>query len=417
MRPLGDDLIRSAKSTLEQYVQPVVQDPVAASYLRAVVGLPRRLKCAASWNGRRFARSATSSPPSPRFWPNWASRVALPRRVDPRRSGLPGRPGLGCRPVTGASGAPGSKRSTHPRCRQGLPVSSGRALYTLLRGHRTDILSAITSERVETYLRKRLGSAIAVRGMRRAPVGLSRQTWFVDLGDNQLVVRIDNPGGIAAVPGSLEHEYDLYRLLSETPLPVAAPLWFEADPGILGAPFYLREYVDGSQSPDHFDDPDPRYDDARIEASKEHARELALVHGLDWGGLGLDQILAVPPSTAQSATATVDRIAAGLRGVAVEPIPVLEMITRWLREHAPPAPVTVLCKGSNGAMQEIWDGLTIIGLSDWELASIGDPANDWARCHGYLVEVPGQGRPVAHSITTRASRGTRCLTRPSNTTG
>ena len=251
-------------------------------------------------------------------------------------------------------------------------------------------MSAITSERVETYLRKRLGSAIAVRGMRRAPVGLSRQTWFVDLGDNQLVVRIDNPGGIAAVPGSLEHEYDLYRLLSETPLPVAAPLWFEADPGILGAPFYLREYVDGSQSPDHFDDPDPRYDDARIEASKEHARKLALVHGLDWGGLGLDQILAVPPSTAQSATATVDRIAAGLRGVAVEPIPVLEMITRWLREHAPPAPVTVLCKGSNGAMQEIWDGLTIIGLSDWELASIGDPANDWARCHGYLVEVPGR---------------------------
>ncbi len=39
MRPLGDDLIRSAKWTLEQYVQPVVQDPVAASYLRAVVGL------------------------------------------------------------------------------------------------------------------------------------------------------------------------------------------------------------------------------------------------------------------------------------------------------------------------------------------------------------------------------------------
>ncbi len=39
MRPLGDDLIRSARWTLEQYVQPVVQDPVAASYLRAIVAL------------------------------------------------------------------------------------------------------------------------------------------------------------------------------------------------------------------------------------------------------------------------------------------------------------------------------------------------------------------------------------------
>jgi hypothetical protein len=39
MRPLGDDLIRSARWSLEQYVQPAVQDPIAASYLRAVLTL------------------------------------------------------------------------------------------------------------------------------------------------------------------------------------------------------------------------------------------------------------------------------------------------------------------------------------------------------------------------------------------
>jgi aminoglycoside phosphotransferase (APT) family kinase protein len=260
----------------------------------------------------------------------------------------------------------------------------------VLRDDGTSILSTITGETVESYLRKRLDSSLVVRGIRRVPVGLSRQTWFVDLGSKHLVVRIDNPGGISAVPGSLQHEYDLYLLLSETALPVAAPLWFEADPAILGAPFYIREYVEGNPSPDHFDDPDPRYDDARVEASKEHARKLALVHSLDWGGLGLGRVLTVPPSPAECATTTVDRIAAGMRGVATEPMPVLEMITRWLRDHAPPSPVTALCKGSNGAMQEIWDGLTIVGLSDWELASIGDPANDWGRCHGYLVEIPGR---------------------------
>jgi hypothetical protein len=39
MRPLGDELIRSARWSLEQFVQPVVDDPLAASYLRAVLGL------------------------------------------------------------------------------------------------------------------------------------------------------------------------------------------------------------------------------------------------------------------------------------------------------------------------------------------------------------------------------------------
>ncbi len=251
-------------------------------------------------------------------------------------------------------------------------------------------MTAITAESVEGYLRKRLAPSTSIRQMRRAPIGLSRQTWFLDLGHRRLVLRADNPGGIAAVPGSLEHEYDLYRRLGETSLPVAKTLWFEADPSILGAPFYLREYVEGTQSPDHFDDPDPRYDDVRVEVSKEHARRLAMVHALDWRALGFDRVLTVPRSPADCAIATVDRIAAGLRDVAIEAMPLLEMITLWLRQHSPPASDAVLCKGSNGAMQEIWSGLTIVGLSDWELASIGDPANDWARCQGYIVEIPGR---------------------------
>jgi hypothetical protein len=39
MRPLGDELIRSACWSLERFVAPAVDDPLAASYLRAVVGL------------------------------------------------------------------------------------------------------------------------------------------------------------------------------------------------------------------------------------------------------------------------------------------------------------------------------------------------------------------------------------------
>jgi aminoglycoside phosphotransferase (APT) family kinase protein len=202
-----------------------------------------------------------------------------------------------------------------------------------------------------------------------------------------VVVRADNPGGVAAVPGSLEHEYELYRRLSATGLPVARTLWFEADTSILGAKFYVREFIEGTPSPDHFNDPDPRYDDIRIEASREHARKLALVHGLDWKALGFDELLATPQSPGTCASVTVGRIIEGIREVALEPLPLLELIAQRLLQDPPVASSVVLCKGSNGAMQEIWKGLDIVGLSDWELASIGDPASDWARCHGYVVNV------------------------------
>jgi aminoglycoside phosphotransferase (APT) family kinase protein len=226
--------------------------------------------------------------------------------------------------------------------------------------------------------------------LRRVEVGLSRQTWFVDLGSSTVVLRADNPGGVAAVPGSLEHEYELYRRLSDTPLPVARTLWFEADPSILGAKFYLREFVEGTPSPEHFDDPDPGFNDVRIEASREHARKLAMVHRLDWKSLGFEDLLATPAGPETCASVAVERIIAGIREVALEPLPLVELIAQRLLEDPPVAPGVVLCKGSNGAMQEIWRGLEIVGLSDWELASIGDPASDWARCHGYVVNVPGR---------------------------
>jgi aminoglycoside phosphotransferase (APT) family kinase protein len=223
--------------------------------------------------------------------------------------------------------------------------------------------------------------------MRRVEVGLSRQTWFVDLGSSTVVVRADNPGGVAAVPGSLEHEHELYRRLSDTGLPVARTLWFEADPSILGAKFYIREFVEGTPSPDHFDDPDPRFDDVRIGASREHARKLAMVHRLDWKSLGFGELLATPGGPETCASVAVERIMEGIREVALEPLPLVELIAQRLLEDPPVASGVVLCKGSNGAMQEIWRGLEIVGLSDWELASIGDPASDWARCQGYVVNV------------------------------
>jgi aminoglycoside phosphotransferase (APT) family kinase protein len=249
----------------------------------------------------------------------------------------------------------------------------------------------IDSAMVERHLERRLGGSVRLRSLTRTPMGLSRETWLLTLDDRRLVLRRDNPGGAFPIATPLATEFEFHRRLPDTGLPVARALWFIDDPEEVGAIGYVREYIEGGGSPPGLYDPDPRNDEIRVAVAKEHARRLAQVHAVDWKALGLDELIGSAPARADDAgVAAVDRVLEGINRVAVEPLPVAWEAARRLRERAPKAPGLVLCKGSNGEMQEIWRGHRIVGLSDWELASIGDPANDWARCQNYLDPVPGR---------------------------
>ena len=252
--------------------------------------------------------------------------------------------------------------------------------------------SLLDAASVERYLSDRLGdSTLRVSGLKRSPLGLSRETWFATLSDRKLVLRCDLPGDLSSVPVTLRFEYEVYRRLEGTGVPAARALWYEEDSRILGRQFYVREMIDGDMTVANFDNPDPRFDDLRIEVSKEHARKMARVHQVDWKKQGFDALMPAPPDAASCGIATVDRIQSQFERFSFPPSPMLSAAMRWLREHAPrSAPAVCLCKGSNGAMQEIWRGTEIVGMSDWELASLGDPANDWARCAGYIPVVPGR---------------------------
>ncbi len=60
--------------------------------------------------------------------------------------------------------------------------------------------------------------------------------------------------------------------------------------------------------------------------------------------------------------------------------------TYWLEEQLPPGGDRLsLLKGNNGVGEEIWKDGRIVALSDWELASIGEPALDWAFSQGLLA--------------------------------
>jgi len=82
--------------------------------------------------------------------------------------------------------------------------------------------------------------------------------------------------------------------------------------------------------------------------------------------------------------------------VRMEPFPMVTEALHWFYEHMPEsAPRISLCKGNNGLGEEIWRDGRIVALSDWELASLGDPAQDWAFSQG-LLDLWDREETLAH---------------------
>jgi aminoglycoside phosphotransferase (APT) family kinase protein len=251
------------------------------------------------------------------------------------------------------------------------------------------------------YLTHRFGRSrgINVSDFTRFTRGSSRQTWFVTFEESNatrprtIVFRADLPGG-STDPSPLQQEYLLYERLGHTNVPVAKALWWEDDPAWTsgGRPFYVREHVEGSWDVPHFHDPDPSFDELRIETSKEHLRKLALVHSVDWKTLGFDRLLPAPADASDCARNYVDWIQRRFEELRVEPILIALEACEWLRDHALPASQVCLCKGTNGLGEEIFANGKIVAMSDWEEASIGDPAADFAFMQEMTTHIERDGR-------------------------
>jgi aminoglycoside phosphotransferase (APT) family kinase protein len=259
----------------------------------------------------------------------------------------------------------------------------------------------IDAASVERWLRARLpaGSDVTVRGIEQFARGVSRETWVVRLAGaglpDAIVIRRDLPGG-SLVDIPLHTEYEIYRRVGATKVPVARTLWFEDNTADLipGPPFYAREFVAGSHEIPNFTNPDPAYDDLRIEVSKEHLRKLALVHTCDWRAAGLDAVLPAPSSADDCARHALGLAAARFDALRLTSYPEMTAGIQWLRRNAGfPAPRVCLVKGNNGLGEEVWRGTEIVAMSDWELASIGDPAYDFAQLQDLVPVVGPAGSP------------------------
>jgi aminoglycoside phosphotransferase (APT) family kinase protein len=219
------------------------------------------------------------------------------------------------------------------------------------------------------------------------PGGASRETWLVEGGDERWVLRRDPEGSVSLVP--IEDEHALISHALGAGVPVPRPLFFEPAGGRLGTAAMLMTFVDGtSVAPRILRKPE--YETARSALTAQLAEALARIHSMD--PAALDGVL--PPAGADPALAQIEEWERQLDEIG-EALPAVELGLRWLRANAPEPAEPRLVHGDFRLGNFIVDERGLAAVIDWELAHLGDPAEDvgWLCIRSWRFG--NDGRPVA----------------------
>jgi aminoglycoside phosphotransferase (APT) family kinase protein len=204
------------------------------------------------------------------------------------------------------------------------------------------------------------------------PGGASRETWLVSDGDREggrkWVLRRDPEGSVSLVP--IAEEFGLIERAADAGVPVPSPLAFEPAGGRLGTAGMLMAYVAGtSVAPRILRKPE--YAEARERLPAELAAALAGIHSL--GAADVDGL--VPQAPTDPAIGQLDQWERQLEAIG-EPFPAIELGLRWLRANAPEPASPRLVHGDFRLGNFIVDEAGLAAVIDWELAHLGDPAED-----------------------------------------
>jgi aminoglycoside phosphotransferase (APT) family kinase protein len=202
-----------------------------------------------------------------------------------------------------------------------------------------------------------------VRDLRRLLGGASRETWAFTLDGQPLVLRRDPPGALRG--GAMEREAALLRAAAAAGVPVPHVVAASDDATQLGAPWLVMSRLDGETIARRILR-DEEYADARTRLTHQLAAALAALHR----GVAAADVPGLPEENDVLATmrAALD--------AATEPHPALELGLRRLATTRPSSTGRTVVHGDFRLGNVMVGPEGLAGVLDWELAHVGDPAED-----------------------------------------
>jgi aminoglycoside phosphotransferase (APT) family kinase protein len=235
----------------------------------------------------------------------------------------------------------------------------------------------VDPERLAAYLRAHLpGFGSEEIAVERHVAGHSNETYLVDSGSRELVLRRPPRGAFLPTAHDVAREYRVLTALAGTGVRAPRTVLFCDDPGVIGAPFYLMERVPGVVIRDRL--PEGLEDlTARRRIGEELVDGLVELHGVDWRVAGLEGF--------GKPSGYIERQVRRWKGQ----LELTEPLTRrlsdlhrageWLGTHVPASGEPTIVHGDyklDNVAFEIGPRPRLTAILDWEMSTLGDPLAD-----------------------------------------
>ena len=227
---------------------------------------------------------------------------------------------------------------------------------------RTDLAADLAG-----VLADRAGGPVRVTDLVRLSGGASRETWAFTARPaggpaRPLVLQRERAGGIRTGSG-MAAEGDLLRAAARAGVPVAAVVATDDGGDELGAPFIVTGRVEGETIPRRLLR-DDEFATVRPLLARQAGAALAAVHRIDPRG--------APGLHDQDQVEQFRQLLTALG----EPHPAFELGLRWLDEHRPAVGARAVVHGDFRTGNLVVGTAGLAAVLDWELAHLGDPAED-----------------------------------------
>lgn len=220
--------------------------------------------------------------------------------------------------------------------------------------------------------------------IRQFPSGFSNLTYSVQVGDRELILRKPPHGKKAKTAHDMSREYRILKALKPVFPYAPEALVYSEDTSIVGSPFYVMERIRGTIL---------RRELPKDLLSKQDVRRLCenlmdvlcKLHSLDYIQIGLDGF-GKPDGYVKR---QVEGWSARYRDAKTADAPDYESVMQWLHDCMPadndrPTIIHNDYKFDNVVLNPA-NPLEIIGVLDWEMATIGDPLMDLGASMAYWV--------------------------------
>jgi aminoglycoside phosphotransferase (APT) family kinase protein len=222
--------------------------------------------------------------------------------------------------------------------------------------------------------------------------GQSNPTFLVEAGGQRYVLRRKPPGELLPSAHAVDREFRVISALANTDVPVAKAHALCEDTSVIGAMFYIMDYVEGRVL---WDPSLPG-----IEASQRRAyfdelnRVIAAMHCVDPVAVGLGEY-GKPGGYIER---QVGRWTKQYRAAETEPVEAVERLIEWLPARIPPGDEARIVHGDYRFDNVIFHPTEprILAVLDWELSTLGHPMVDFAyHCMAWHMQAGEGSRGLA----------------------